>query len=288
MPTQVWRRATRAVCLSLLAITGVAQAQTSEIPSCYAANQLPAPAHAVHRELFVVIDQTTLLDAGLTSALGKQLQPLIVAGTRFRIFSFSAFSQGRYLQPLASGTLEPPLTDTAVRDATSVGKLKSLDACLRSQWTYGARLAAKAVGDALAGSTDTLAKSDVLSSLAAVSKAIRDEQAAPTKTVLIVSDMLENSSITSFYVKDRMRQINPADETRKVEHTNVKADFAGADIYVMGAGIVPEPTGAAKGSLNYRSPQALDALHTFWQGFFDKSNAKLVEFGMPALLSPIR
>lgn len=288
MLIHVLRRAACVAGVCLLAVAGAAHAQSGEIPSCYAANQLPLPAQSVKRELFVVIDQTTVLDAALTHALGRQLQALVVPGTRFRIFSFSAFSQGRYLQPLGSGTLEPPLTDTSVRNATAVGKLKALDACLKSQWSYGTKLAAKAVGDAIAGSTDSLAKSDVLSSLAAVSKAIRDEPTGATKTVLVVSDMLENSSITSFYAKDRMRQINPADEARKVEKANVQADFAGADVYVMGAGIVPEPAGGGKGALNYRTPQALEALQTFWQGFFDKSHARLVEFGMPALLSPIK
>lgn len=274
--------------LSMLVLAGQAHAQSGEIPSCYLANQLPLPANSVKRELFVVIDQTTVLDAALTHSLGRQLQPLVVPGTRFRIFTFSAFSQGRYLQPLGGGTLEPPLVDASVRNATAVGKLKALDACLTSQWAYGTKLAAKAIGDALAGSTDTLAKSDVLSSLAAVSKAIRDEATGATKTVLVVSDMLENSSITSFYAKDRMRQITPADEARKVEKANVQADFAGADVYVMGAGIVPDSTASGKGTLNYRTPQALEALHTFWQGFFDRSHARLVAFGMPALLTQIK
>ncbi|VVD72907.1 hypothetical protein PSO31014_00703 [Pandoraea soli] len=274
--------------LSLLALMSQAHAQSGEIPSCYSANQLPLPAHSVKRELFVVIDQTTVLDAALTQSLGRQLQPLVVPGTRFRIFSFSAFSQGRYLQPLGGGTLEPPLVDASVRNATAVGKLKALDACLKSQWAYGTKLAAKAVGEALAGSTDTLAKSDVLSSLAAVSNAIRDEATGARKTVLVVSDMLENSSITSFYAKDRMRQINPVEEARKVEKANVQADFAGADVYVMGAGIVPELPRGGKGTLNYRTPQALEALHTFWEGFFDRSHARLVAFGMPALLTQIK
>lgn len=276
-----------AAALGLGLFAGVAYAQSDDVPSCYAANQLPAPPNALKRDLYIVIDQTTVLDASLTNALGRQLQALIVPGTRFSIFSFSAFSQGRYLQPLGRGTLEPPLTDANVRNATAVGKLKTLDACLQAQVAFGARLVAKAVGDTIAGSTNTLAKSDVLSSLAAVSKAVREFPGGP-KTVLIVSDMLENSSITSFYAQDRMRQINPEEETRKVAKVNLQADFGGADVYVMGAGIVPEPTGPGKQAPNYRSPQALEALHAFWAGFFQRSHARLIEFGTPALLTPIR
>ena len=145
---------------------------------------------------------------------------------------------------------------------------------------------AKAVGQADQGASDNLAKSDVIGSLASVSKAV-SEARAKTTTVLVVSDMLENSSISSFYTQDRMRQIDLAEELQKVRKTNVQADFGGASIYVMGAGIVHEQAGK-KPSLNYRSTQSLEALRGFWDGFFAQSNARLVEFGTPALLTPIR
>lgn len=256
-----------------------------DIPSCYAANQLPVPGEP-DRALFVLIDQTTLLDSNLIRDLGRQLQGLIVPGTSFHILSFSAYSQGRYLQPLASGTLEAPLTEKSLRDATSVKQLKSLDGCLKSQQAFGAKLAAKAVGDALQGASGDLARSDVIGSLASVSKAV-SESAARKRLIFIVSDMLENSSVSSFYTQDRMRQIDPAAELEKLRKANIKADFGGASVYVMGAGIVPEAAGR-KAALNYRSAQSLDALKRFWGGYFTQSNATLVEFGTPALLTPIR
>lgn len=257
-----------------------------DIPSCYAANQLTPPRQPLDRALFVLIDQTTVLDSNLVRDLGRQLQALIVPGTSFQIFSFSAYSQGRYLQPLAGGVLEAPMTDKAVRDATSVKLLKSLDGCLKSQLIFGTNLAAKAVGEALQGASDSLARSDVIGSLASVSKAVSDA-AARNMTVLVVSDMLENSSISSFYAQDQMRLIDASAELQKMRKANIKADFGGASIYVMGAGIVPiRPD--RKGSLNYRSTQSLEALRNFWDGFFSQANARLVAFGTPALLTPIR
>jgi hypothetical protein len=257
-----------------------------DIPSCYAANRLASPGQPLDRALFVVIDQTTLLDSNLVRDLGRQLQALIVPGTSFQILSFSAYSQGRYLQPLARGVLEQPLTDKAVRDATAVKQLKSLDNCLKSQLNFGTNLVAKAVGQALQGASGELAKSDVVGSLASMSKAV-SEAKARTTTVLIISDMLENSSITSFYAQDHMRQIDAAVELQKVRKANVQADFGGAQLYVMGAGIVPEQAGK-KATLNYRSTQSLESLRSFWDGFFSQSNGKLVAFGTPALLTPIR
>lgn len=270
-----------------MAVCAAAPLQAADdIPSCYAANQLATPSQPLDRALFIVIDQTTLLDANLVRDLGQQLQALVVPNTAFQILSFSAYSQGRYLQPLARGVLEAPLVDKAARDATAVKQLKSLDNCLKSQLTYGTNLVAKTVGQAVQGASGDLAKSDVIGSLASVSKAV-SEARAKTTTVLVVSDMLENSSISSFYTQDRMRQIDPAAELQKVRKANVLADFAGASIYVMGAGIVPEQAGK-KPALNYRSTQSLESLRSFWDAFFAQSNARLVEFGTPALLRPIR
>lgn len=259
----------------------------SGIPSCYAANGMAAPAAPVDRALFVVIDQTTALDSKLISDLGRQLQALIVPGTSFQIFSFSAFSQGRYLQLLAEGTLEPPLKDQSVRDATAVKSLRTLDACLNSQFAYGTRMAANAVAEALRGASTGLAKSDVVGSLSTVSRAVR-ETSGRVKTVLVVSDMLENSSITSFYARDRMRQIDPKAELDKVAQAGIPANFGGASVYVLGAGLVPEATSASRGAAGYRSTQSLAALRAFWAGYFASANAKLEEFGTPALLTPIR
>ncbi|WP_249678696.1 hypothetical protein [Cupriavidus necator] len=257
-----------------------------EIPSCYVANQLGSPT-AAQRALFLMIDQTTVLDDKLVSELGRHLQGLLRPGTTFRVYSFSAYAQGRYLQQWAAGTLEAPLVDQSLRDATAVKTLKNFDACLKSQYAYGTKLVAESVREALQGSSEALARSDVLASIAAVSQAVRDT-AAQQKTVLIVSDMLENSSISSFYSQERMRQIDAAQELRKVEKANVRADFGGASVYVMGAGIVPEPKGARSAAASYRSPQSIEALRTFWDGFFERSNARLVGFGAPALLTPIR
>jgi len=273
------------LALATTLLCGPARA-APDMPSCYAANQLGVPASA-QRALFLMIDQTTVLDDKLVAELGRHLQGLLKPGTTFRVYSFSAYAQGRYLQQLAAGTLEAPLLDQSVRDATAVRTLKSFDACLKSQYAYGTRLVADSVREALRGSSEALARSDVLASIAAVSQAVR-EVTAQQKTVLIVSDMLENSSVSSFYSQERMRQIDPAQELRKAEKANVRADFGGASVYVMGAGIVPEPKGARNAAASYRSPQSIEALKAFWESFFGRSNARLDGFGAPALLTPIR
>lgn len=109
---------------------------------------------------------------------------------------------------------------------------------------------------------------------------------AQHKIVLLVSDMLENSSVTSFYANQAVRQINADKELKLVADNQLYGDFGGARVYVIGAGLLAEDAKHPKGI--YRSTQTMQALSKFWTGYFQKSNAELVEFGQPALLNPIR
>jgi len=103
--------------------------------------------------------------------------------------------------------------------------------------------------------------------------------------VIIVSDMLENSSITSFYVGSRMRAIDPQAELLKIGNAGIKADFVGARVYVVGAGAISEKSADAR---SYRDPRAMLALEDFWRRWFSASHAEIVEFGKPMPLVEMR
>ena len=253
----------------------------NQIPSCYAANKMEMPAPAIQHEIFILIDETTVLDENLQKELFSITQSLIVPGNKFSILSFSAFAQGRYLSPKVSGVLELPLLKAA-RSSVGVKVLKNFDACMAGQAQYGLSLAAKAEKSVLQGASSDLHKSDVLASLAEVSRLVKNST-TQKRIVLIVSDMLENSTISSFYANNNARRIDPAKEMNIASKEKMLGDFSGADIYVMGAGVVPE-----NGKAVYRDPKTMSALKNFWSEYFSKSNSNLVEFGMPAMLSTIR
>ena len=102
----------------------------------------------------------------------------------------------------------------------------------------------------------------------------------------MVSDMLENSNITSFYAPDTgPRKIDAAVELAKTDKAKVVTDYRGAKVYVIGAGVVPKSNKPRSG--NYRSQEIMAPLKSFWAQYFEKSNAKLVEFGQPLLLAPL-
>lgn len=137
---------------------------------------------------------------------------------------------------------------------------------------------------AMGEASSDLAKSDVMASLRDFSARIRQSN-AKERVVLIVSDMLENSSVSSFYANNTVRRINAGKELALAQKNDLVGDFGGARVYVIGAGMLAKDATSKKGI--YRSPDVMNALSEFWKGYFRATNADLKEFGQPALLMPI-
>ncbi|QLG89958.1 hypothetical protein HQ393_14580 [Chitinibacter bivalviorum] len=268
----------------MLAVSATTALAQSALPSCYEYAKLPAANLASNTELFVVIDQTTPLDASLQQSVANNMKPFLEAGNTFSVMQFSAFTQGHYTDVLTNATLDHALEADARKD---IGKnqLAKFDQCMAIQSPNAAKLAGAALRKAFSGTSSDVAKSDVLGSLKDISNKIK-QSSAKQKVVLLASDMLENSSISSFYAKQAVRQIDPQKELKLVADNQLFADFGGAKVYVIGAGLLTADASKPKGV--YRDPKTMAALQQFWRTYFEKSNAKLVEFGQPALLNPLR
>lgn len=252
------------------------------IPSCYN-SKISAPRTSISTEIFVVIDQTTLFDDALKQSIADNVRPFLKPGNAFSVTEFSAFIQGHYTEVLVSGKLDAILQQAA-RDDVSKPVLSRLDQCISAQPRVASQLVGQAMRAAFGGSSNDIEKSDILASMKDVSSKVR-QSTAQHKIILFASDMLENSSISSFYANRGVRQINPQRELKLVADNQLFGDFGGAKVYVIGAGLLPEDIKNFKGI--YRSTQTMQALYRFWKEYFQKSNAELSEFGQPALLSPI-
>ena len=254
-----------------------------EVPSCYAANKIGLTPALPEREIFVVVDQTTLLDDKLQNSIFENTWGYLGHHSAYTVVSFSAFAQGRYTEVVSSGTIEPLLAEHD-RNATSERSLKTFDECMKSQLTWARQRAIEAIRKSLAGASADLAKSDILAALKDVSARVR-ESPAKDKLLFIASDMLENSSTLSVYASSTgMRTIDPDKEIAAAERANLIGDFGGARVFVIGAGLIRP---AANSRSTYRDSQAIDALERFWSRYFEKSNGKLAQFGHPALLQPL-
>lgn len=270
--------------LCMLLFSTVAMAGNLDaVSTCYN-EKISAQKPITDIEIFVVIDQTTMFDGGLRQSIADNIRPFLKPGNAFSVTQFSAFTQGHYTDVLVSGKLDQVL-EKAVRDDVSKPVLNKFDQCMAAQSRLAGQLIGRAMKTAFCGSSSDIAKSDVFASLKDISGKVR-QSAAQHKVVLLASDMLENSSITSFYAKQAVRQIDPAKELKLVADNQLFGDFGGARMYVIGAGLLAEDSKHQKGA--YRSTQTMQALSKFWTGYFKRSNAELIEFGQPALLNPIR
>ena len=253
------------------------------VPTCYN-EKIPVKTTVPDTEIFLVIDQTTLFDVRLEQSIADNIRSFLKAGNAFSVTQFSAFTQGHYTDVMVSGKLDPELPK-ALRDDVSKPVLTKFDQCMALQPRLAGQLVGSAMKAAFGGSSSDIAKSDIFASLKDISSKVRRSQ-SPHKVVLLASDMLENSSITSFYASQAVRQINADKELKLVADNQLYGDFGGARVYVIGAGLLAEdakhPTGI------YRSTQTMQALARFWAGYFQKSKAELVEFGQPALLNALQ
>lgn len=274
--------------MALGALPGLACAGLrNAIPSCYAAGHYRFRARPPQHLLYVLIDQTVKLNPSLQRSVVHTINALIRPGTKVVVAEFSAYSQGRYLRVVKTGVIENAMT-RGERNNVPVSSLGNFNNCMRDQAVYARMLFDKAVKGVMEHSTSSLDQSDILLALKTVSKPIR-LSTAKDKLLFLVSDGLENSSVTSFYGDGTVRRINPASEMRKVVTHRLVGNCGGARVYVLGGAFMPA---AASGTLaarnGYRDPQVLQALQEFWRLYFQKSDARLVEFGEPALVMRAR
>lgn len=268
----------------LLSNFTVSTAALAGVNTCYS-SKLPDPKpQYIDSELFVIVDQTTLFDTSLKQSIANNIRPFIRPGNAITVIQFSAFTQGHYTDILAVTKLDRLLAQEE-RNAVPKGVLAKFDKCISNQPSQASNIIGGALKSVFMNSSNGIEKSDVEASLKDISSNVFRSK-AKRKLVLIASDMLENSSISSFYSKHALRQIDPLAEMNLVEKNGLFGDFANAEIFIIGAGLLAEDAAQSKGV--YRSPQAINALKAFWSNWFTKSNAMLVDFGQPALLNPLK
>ena len=267
-------------------MTGVAGV-VNDVSSCYSRERVGIEPAAPGTELFVLIDQTVVLDDNLRATVMEDISPFIRHGKAYTVATFSAFSQGRYLQIVSSGYIEPAIPD-AQRDDVSRRVLDSFDVCMARQESTARKHVVEVLNAALNAASQSLERSEILASLLEFSQRVR-VSTAREKVVLLISDTLENSTVSSFYANNSVRRLNVSQELKKVESTGLFADFSGARVYVIGAGLLSARAGAnSHASAGYRDSITLRRLADFWSGYFKRSNGDLRGFGDPALLVPVK
>ena len=250
----------------------------NDVPSCYNALHLKNPDTNSKKELFILVDQTTQLDKNMMIYTYKNMMKFIKNGYAVTIASFSSNSNGKYTDVAYSGTLENLLPQSAKHDIAKK-LLRKYQGCMNGQYRYAKKKATKALVRTLKGANKKLPHSDILKSLNDIAQHIIVPSEASEKIVLLVSDMIEHSSITTFYSKGRLKKINADKEMNKLKKSEYLANFQNSKVYVIGAGMV--------GKNSYRDSKTLKNLTQFWEMYFKESHANLQAIGTPMLLEDI-
>ncbi|MEJ0004583.1 MAG: hypothetical protein WDN30_15430 [Pararobbsia sp.] len=258
-----------------------------DVPSCYGAFHLAAAPQQPTRVVYVLVDQTVLLESLLQQSVLDNVDRMIQRARSSWIAAFSAFAQSHYLEVLHTGIVEQPLPEDAY-NALPITKAPQIKACFGQQLAFARKMAMSTTQQAMAGSTSTLDASEIMGALEELGQAVRSD-AAPDKVLFLVSDGLENSRTTSFYAHNGVRDINPRGGTlAKARANGMFADLGGAKTYVLGGAVMPPATSGTRAQRDgYRDSRTIHDLRAFWQGYFESSHAHLVEFGTPSLVTPV-
>ncbi len=264
----------------ILMTLGTLLVARNDVPSCYKALDIALEDNIPAKELFIFIDQTTPLDKKMMIYIYKNMMKFIKNGNAVTIASFSANANGKYADVAYEGFVEPLLAKRSEYDI-SKKKLRKYKACMNGQYRYAKKKATKALVRVLKGANKKLPHSDIFRSLHDLSKRVVKPSKASEKVVLIVSDGLEHSAITSFYHKGGIKKIDRKKELRKVANSGFLADFDNARVYMMAVGTTESKSA-------YRDAKSLERLTAFWKDYFLNTHANLKAIGTPMLLEDIQ
>lgn len=270
---------TLAAALLAVCLASAARAETAAVaPSCYGAiNQRgPEPNEA----LFVLIDDSVGFDDNITRRVTDMVVRWMRPGRHIEIITFAAHMSGHYAEVVLSGGAEILPDDDFIDDLKRSERGK-FERCIREQLPFAKQSVSRTVQTALSKQDKGVSNSDLLVNLARASNHIAAVKVGK-KTVLIVSDMLENSSISSFYAGGKVRGIDARAELVKAEKASVLANFDSADVFIFGLGYLSASGAAAKDG--YLDPKRSQPLVQFWSDYVSRSRGKIREIGVPLML----
>ena len=265
--------------IGLLITYTPANAAQTEIKSCYNLVNLDDVAIPTKkRELIIAVDQTVEFDKSVQEHTFKKIQQFLRPGDNVKLITFSAYVQGNFTDILFSGQLDSQLDDE-VRYDISKKSLKSLDHCYSLQNKAVREGVGKTLLTAFSNASSKVPNTELIDNLSLISKTLYNDATIEKRYLLIVSDMMEHSSLTSFYKSGSLKKLSPEIELSKIQKAGLEFDLKQANVFVIGA--------AYSKNGKYRSGEEIRNFTTFWQQFFQQSNATLNSFGTPILLQDI-
>ena len=228
------------------------------------------------RALYVLVDETVPLSDDMKKRVEKLLSGWGQAGDQVKIARFSASYRGLYPELIYSKKIDPMPDDNFMFNLHYKDK-KSVMKCMEMQKEEFKTSFAKALKASLKNINPKIPKSELLGSLKLLSKQLVSKDDAIEKTILLISDGLENSNNLSFYSKKVVKSLNPRKEIAKLRRKGLMGYWKNANVYMYGVGLMPDKK-------RYSKPENVLKLKRFWEHYFVESGAKVKEIGTPELM----
>lgn len=229
------------------------------------------------REIFVIVDQTTPFPKDIRQKAIINIFDLINGRTALNLFTFSEFTKDKKISYIDHYYFHENLSKEQRYD---MGKnsISEFEQCYQAEQNGLRKKLAQDIYSNFKEENQESKNSEILYSFKKIAKGAIKVSPTKQKMVFILSDMLENSHYTSFYGKE-LKHLNIKKEISLIREKGLIADFGGADIIVLGAGIVDNET--------YRDGEDFDKLEEFWTEYFKMSNANLKVFYSVDIKYPI-
>ncbi|GGB05425.1 hypothetical protein [Agarivorans gilvus] len=253
--------------------------QRNDVPSCYDyAKVSELNDKTIEREFFILVDQTVHLDTNMKKRVHAQLANFGKEGDKISLVTFSAMAKGEYTSIPFSGYFEKSPSQATQDDMNALG-LRSLKSCLKKQ-SHALNAAHRALKESFNDADESYPKTELVGTVLSIGNDLVSQSSAKRKIVLLVSDMLENSESLTFYSRGSVKVPDATESFQRISEQGFVGDFAGAEIYVIGAGYI-------HGGKNYNSQKSMIELEKFWRQVFNSANVELKQFGKPNLLRNI-
>lgn len=245
--------------------------------SCYADIKYAQPMEPrATRGLYILIDETVPLSKEMKAKVERLVKGWGKKGDMVKIARFSASYRGLYPELVFYQKIESEpdpafLYNLHYRDKVFIKK------CLEEQKEKFNKEFSMQFNAALKNLNPKIPKTELLGSLKQLSKKLVVPDEAVEKTVLLISDGMENSAVTSFYKNKTLKNIKPKATIAKLRRKGMMGFWKNAKVYMYGVGLMPDKK-------RYADPKLVQNLQHFWERYFIEGGAKSAEIGTPELL----
>jgi len=268
------------ICLLLLLLLSILMTPglvLGKQTSCFASVDYVTPKpQVIKRALYVLVDETIPLSEIMKKKVVSLLSEWGKPGDMIKIARFSASYRDLYPELVYEQKIEMMPDDGFLFNLSYKDK-RAVLACLKSQEKNFKPSFETQLKVSLKALNAKIPKSELLGSLKLLSKQIYLSDKALEKTVLLITDGMENSTVTSFYKKGKLRKIKPRKEISQVRRKGMIGFWKKSNVYIYGLGLMPD-------NKAYATPETVQQLKRFWEQYFVESGGKVKAIGLPELL----